>query len=181
MKIPGTTTILLYQLKNKETIVLDESFKEFTSSDLLNNKWILDYFAEDLCIKRWADGSKMYYLMDSQNTPCSFVWSKNNREHFFGEFNRKLIFPFPVNFLYDAITPLAHRGKGYYPLLLRKAAMINNENVSIGYAAPSNIPSTKGILKTGFELTHKINRVLNFVKITNLNKSAINFYAKKIK
>jgi len=179
MKIPGISTILLYQLKNKEKVFFDESFKEFASSDLHNNKWIFDYFAEDLCKKRWADGSKMYYLMDSQSTACSFVWSKNNTEHFFGEFNRKLIFPFQVNFLYDAITPVKHRGKGYYPLLLRKAAMINSDNVSIGYAAPSNIPSNKGILKAGFELTHKINRILDFVKITNLNKSTINFYATK--
>ena len=179
IKIPGSTTILLYQFNKKEKMMPDESIKMFTSSDLSDNKWILEYFPETLCTKRWNNGSELFYLIDKEGTPCSFVWSKNNTEHFFGEFNRKLIFPRKVNFLYDAITPVKYRGKGYYPTLLHKTSIVNNDYISIGYAAPSNIASNKGIVKAGFELTHKIFRVLNFVKITNLNNSGINFNARK--
>lgn len=178
MKIPGITTILLYQLEKHKQVIPDENIRLFPPSDLAKDRWILKYFPEKICIKRWHEGNKLFYLLDKENTPFSFAWIKNGTGHFVGELNKTLVFPINVNCIFDCVTPEKFRGNGYYPLLIKKLAEMN-EAPSIIYASWSNIPSNKGIVKAGFELTHKIFRVLNFVKIIDLNNSGINFNVRK--
>ena len=180
MKIPGITTILLYHFVGKEHVSLDESIKLFIPSDLVNNKWILEYFPGNICDKRWQDGNKLFYLVNKDGIPCSFAWFKNDSKHFVGELNKTLIFPYKVNCFFDCITPIKYRGQGYYPTLINKLSMKELIYPNIIYASSSNRASNKGILKAKFELTHRIFRFLDFVKITGLNNSGINFYAKKI-
>ncbi len=124
MKIPGFTTIFLYQLKAKEQMFSGDGIRQFTSSDLINNKWILEYFPEETCKNRWIEGCRLFYLLDKKNRPCSFGWVRNGREHFVGEINRKLIFPYKVNCIFDCITPEKYRGKGYYSSLINGLLMI---------------------------------------------------------
>lgn len=178
MKIPGVTTLFLYQFKNNEKKFPDESIQLFPDSDLNNNRWVHEYFQEDICIKRWSDGNKLFYLLDKQNNPCSFAWIKNSNEHFVGELNRTLVFPVKVNCIFDCVTPVNYRGNGYYPILIEKLAAMN-ESPSIIYASSSNISSNRGIIKSGLKLTHKIYRVLNFIRVTDLFRSGINFNVRK--
>ncbi len=173
MKIPGFTTILLYQIKAKERMLQDDSIKQFTPSDLISNKWILEYFPENTCKNRWKEGCKLFYLLDKDIRPCSFGWVRNGTQHFVGEINRKLIFPFKVNCIFDCITPEKYRGKGYYPSLINRLIMIETICPNIIYASSSNVASNKGILKCGFKLTHKLYRILTFVRVKDLKKSSI--------
>ncbi len=172
MKIPGFTTILLYHFKGKDLLHPEENIKLFSLSALVNNKWIFEYFPENTCMKRWQDGNKLFYLLNKENEPCSFAWIRNGTKHFVGELNKTLIFSYKVNCIFDCITPEKLRGKGYYSSLITRLSIQENEYPSFMYAASSNIASNKGIVKSGFELTHKIFRFLYFVTIKDLRKSS---------
>ncbi len=179
MKIPGITTILLYQSIAKEMMVKDTNVMLFDPLDAKNNKWIFEYFPVNICSKRWQDGNQLFYLLNENEDPCSFAWIRNGTEHFVGEINRKLIFQNKVNCIFDCITPENSRGKGYYPSLINQLSALENECPSIIYASSDNVPSNKGIIKAGFKLSFKLFRIFNKVKIANLNSPGIEFNVRK--
>lgn len=178
MKIPGITTILLYHFIGKEHVLRDENVKLFMPSDLTDNKWILEYFPENICDKRWQHGNKLFYLVNKDGIPCSFAWFKNDSKHFVGELNKTLIFPYKVNCFFDCITPVKYRGQGYYPTLIHQLSMLHNEPPIIIYASSTNRPSNRGILKAGFELTHKFFRLFSWTSIKDLKNSKLKFKLK---
>jgi hypothetical protein len=179
MRIPGVITILFYEYKGDTSIISDYQVKLFLPSDLIRNNWILEYFPEEICLKRWKKGDRLFYILNEDNIPCSFAWIKTGLEHFVGELNKVLVFPVEVNCIFHCITPEKHRGKGYYPSLIDKLARLENQYPSIIYTSASNIPSKKGILKGGFKLTYKILKTLSFIKVTNLKDSMISINVKR--
>ena len=92
MKIPGVTTILLYQFTTKKMKIEKNIVKLVEPFDSKNNNWVFEYFPEDICAKRWQEHNQLFYLLNKEKQPCSFAWQRIGKEHFIGEINRKLIF-----------------------------------------------------------------------------------------
>jgi len=171
LRIPSFTILNFYIAYSQQQNGSLERFRVMSSlDDLSKYPWIYSYFSEALCSKRFKDGCRLYYLLDDEGEPCSFAWFKKGMHHFVGEINRTIIYPMVVNCIFDCITPVVYRGKGYYPRLIKLIVNEQSEYATIIYASTSNIPSNKGILKSGFIPTHKILRFFQIINITAVDK-----------
>ena len=164
---------ILYGIKKKSK---DPKLMNISSEPDKEGDWVYDYFSKEICIKRWNNGVSLYYLLNDQAQPCSFVWSRIGRIHYAGEINKNLVFQEDVNCFIDAITPTEHRGKGYYSYLMRAVADELSEYTSIAYAYRSNFISNKGLKRSGFIQTHILYCFFKFIKILPIKKQRIKFH-----
>ena len=100
--------------------------------------------------KRFETGNEVWVLF-YQGNPVSFGWLTRGIINI-GELSKQLVLPDGDAYFWNFRTLEAHRGKGYYPHLLR--AMIQHE-IKISerlwiIAAPENKSSFNGIIKSGF-------------------------------
>lgn len=177
MKIPFFTILNFYIAYSQQKNENSERLRMITSLDKLSKHgWIFTHFPEAVCSKRFKAGCKLYYMLDEESRPCSFAWYKIGTHHFVGEINKTVVFPKVVNCIFDCITPNGSRGKGYYPKLIKWIVNEHADYASIIYAATSNSPSNKGILKSGFIHSHKIVRFFKLIKISAINKDQMRIY-----
>lgn len=175
MKIPFVFTLNFYILQGNKNSLKDDKLVAITAKQAKESAWVYKYFPEDLCLKRWNNGVTLYYLVNDVEQPCCFVWSRIGRTQYVGEINKQLVFPSDVHCFIDAITPPEFRGNGYYTQLMKAVADELSEYTSIAYAYKTNIISNKGLVKSGFTLTHILYYFFRFVKVVPIKESHINF------
>lgn len=100
--------------------------------------------------KRFATGNEVWVLF-YQGIPVSFGWITRGIIQI-GELSKELVLPEGDSYFWNFRTLEEYRGKGFYPHLIRH--MIQHEirisNRLWIIAAPENLSSFKGIVKSGF-------------------------------
>jgi len=178
LKLKVLSILNFYLYRGESTSGEDANVKVVTKVDGEDNKWIFSYFPEALCKRRWQEGCSLYFLLDEKGQPCSFAWFRLAQQHFVGEINKVVIYPYYINCVFDCITPTQYRGNGYYPKLIQWICNHNKSHPCMIYAFSSNIASNKGILKAEFKLSHKVYKFLKLVKVSPINKEQIKIYVK---
>lgn len=100
------------------------------------------------CLKRIQEGHILCYWEDKEKV-ISYGWVNPTGKHLLGELNLDMDLH-NTDILYDFHTSQEYRGRGLYPLLLRKICA-RNEKAKLIYAFPDNHSSIKGIKKAGFK------------------------------
>jgi len=95
------------------------------------------------------DNSTRFIAINDEKTIYSYGWTSVKNPFLVGE-NGKYIDLDGKTCLYDFVTPMEHRNKGYYTKLLKSANALFGGTVI--YAKKSNIPSRKAIERSGFTL-----------------------------
>ena len=128
-------------------------------------------------LKRIQDGSYFYALALQDGTVVSTGWLAYQHAFYISEQDYSFdMSPSKVGLLYNFNTDPAHRGKGYYPLLLQ--AILCDAKAPerfIIYTSPDNHASARGICKAGFRedgvfAGAEVKRYLRSLGYTNLQQ-----------
>ena len=92
----------------------------------------------------------------------SFAWARVAQEHWITEVNAGAQADTEVGWIVHCVTPQTHRGRGYYPRLIREVAARLTADESYIYCTPDNRASRRGIEKAGFEYVGKITKTLAY-------------------
>ena len=124
----------------------------------------------DKNIKRIADGSSFWCLVNIENEVVSTGWLAFKQHFYIGEPDYDFdMMKSETGILFDFGTKPEYRGKGYYPLLLKSivSTSIGPSNYII-YTALDNAASHRGILKAGFKFEGALkvsdNSLKNYLK-----------------
>jgi len=125
-------------------LVVIDSFADLYDLFILNNMKLEMYHYQ-----RIKDKNMFLCLVDERQEILCCGWSTFAPTFFVGEIN-KLIDNKSKMMLYDYVTPLAHRNRGYYTHLLTLIADTFKEHSPVIFAERKNIASNKAIMKAGF-------------------------------
>ncbi len=98
-------------------------------------------------LKKMEEGQVVpYAIVDKDSNVLSIAWTSLLNEI---ETPENFVLNHPIVII-DCFTSKNHRGKGYYPILIRHIAL-QHQGDSLIYTNDWNIASQKGIVKAGFE------------------------------
>jgi len=121
------------------------------------DRWGVPYSAETLSANE-MNGWRLYAYFHA-NVPASFAWARLATEHHITEIGTRVRAEREVGWIVHCITPEAHRGRGYYPRLIRQVARALGATTYI-YCIDSNIGSRRGIERAGFVPIGTLSRTL---------------------
>ena len=102
-------------------------------------------------LKKMEEGLVIpYAIVDKDSNVLSIAWTSPPKET---ETPANFVLNHPIVII-DCFTSKNHRGKGYYPILIRHIAL-QHQGDSLIYTNDWNIASQKGIIKAGFEYVAK--------------------------
>jgi hypothetical protein len=105
-------------------------------------------WSRDIVLKRLQSGAYFYALVVDA-IPVSFIWASWLEQYELGEISLNCIFQSEACWYWDAVTPSAHRCKGYYRRLLQALLDEFSDSTRIFFAMDYNTPSIKGIEGAG--------------------------------
>ena len=112
------------------------------------------------CASRLRSGSSLgFALTDADGNICHWAWVAPFDGFFLAELQHKLECSDPARvMLFDCWTPLARRGRGYYPETLRRivASQLAEGKRPWIFSAASNASSRNGIVNAGFQLRYSL-------------------------
>jgi hypothetical protein len=123
-------------------------------------------------------GSKGFFLQNDEGRPVHFLWIGAYDGFRLAEIDHTLELAAPnAVMIFDCWTPVAHRGRGYYPAAIRLAAAQSHcegRDPWI-FGAARNQPSLQGIIKAGFTYRYSLLRRtrLNHSSITRRNTTEV--------
>lgn len=106
-----------------------------------------------------AKGWTLYAWFEGE-VPMSFAWARVAQEHWVTEVGASARAGSEVGWIVHCVTPQPHRGRGYYPRLIREVAARLAVQTAYIYCTPSNSASRRGIEKAGFEHVGAITQTL---------------------
>ncbi len=98
---------------------------------------------------RLTGGARLFAWREAGQL-VSFGWVTTSPRFLIGELGGWVEFEQPVRWIWDCVTPEAHRGRSYYPQLLRGLVALGGETRPVIYCTRENTSSQRGIEKAGF-------------------------------
>jgi hypothetical protein len=98
---------------------------------------------------RFAAGAQLFSRRDAGRR-VAYGWVTCSPRFLVGELGGWVEFEHPVRWIWDCVTPEAHRGRGHYPQLLRELVARGGAVQPVIYCTRENVSSQRGIEKAGF-------------------------------
>jgi hypothetical protein len=128
--------------------------------------------------RRFAEGSSLYGLR-KHGEWVSFGWVTTSPRFDVGELGGRIQFREPVLWIWDCVTLAGHRGKGYYPELLRGIVGREGHLLPVVFCSSNNVSSLRGIAKAGFDRAFTVRRYAVGTLIRRYAKSpSVTFFPK---
>lgn len=106
--------------------------------------WRSDASASD----RFAGGSQLFAWRE-EGRLVSYGWVACSPRILVGELGGWVELEQPVRWIWDCVTPEAHRGRGYYSQLIRELVARGGAITPVIYCTRENTSSRRGIAKAG--------------------------------
>lgn len=161
------TTLFCYYI-NKSKYQYNEVYPISVASSIEQlSEVCCDEGFRQLAKERFDLGHRLIYCCENA-TLIGYGWRVNNIQSFYAwEIANDIMFPQPVDVLYDFFVDPSYRKRGIYKSLLH--FIINDssgKSLLAIYADSTNVPSNKAIISCGFhfvtKLKHFSNRINNY-------------------
>ena len=151
--------IYIFESKcNKKKIKFKNySLKKYKTLDEISDHKIIQYIKKDDKHLRFKKKQILLVLFYNKKSVCS-GWMNKKSSWLITEINKK-IYTKNTIILYDFITFLNFRRKGYYTKILKLIKNIRTNKTFIIYSLKTNKKSCNGILKSNFILKNKMKRL----------------------
>ncbi|MBM3796231.1 MAG: hypothetical protein FJW31_19715 [Acidobacteria bacterium] len=113
---------------------------------------------------RLHEGARLFAWREAAQL-VSFGWVTHGPSLLIGELGGRVEFDQPVRWIWDCVTPAAHRGRGFYPQLLAGLVALAGDTRPVIYCTRENSSSQRGIEKAGFVRSFTITE--HFLKATH--------------
>lgn len=153
-------TIEIYEKKTNQSTKNFKKFKLniFDRFSKIKSKEILSYFNIYKDKKKRFNQGLIFITLSFNGKLVSSGWLYRGRNWKITEIDRKLNVKNKL-VIFDFITPLVYRNKGYYTKLLKIIlGKFNNKDILI-YVLSSNTQSKKAIIKAGFHYKYQLKKI----------------------
>lgn len=155
-------TVIIFETKKNSNFRIPQNFKFTTVKSLKNihSKEILSYFRTYNMKKKRFGKNCIFLILKNDNKIVSSGWLYKGEDNWtIEEINQKIDISKKL-LIFDFITPVIHRNKGYYTMLLKTISnKFKNKSILI-YALSSNNRSIKAIKRAGFKFKKKLDAKL---------------------
>lgn len=128
-----------------------QSVEELTAADLpcLMAEETFPWRSDAGASVRFSGGSQLFALREAGRL-VSYGWVTRSPRILVGELGGWVELDQPVRWIWDCVTPETHRGRGYYPQLIRELVTRGGAVTPVIYCTRENTSSQRGIEKAGF-------------------------------